>query len=444
MARTHVRPHVRHVTTVVGEVEVERAGYGARGKTSLHPLDAELNLPKDSYSLGVRRRAAEEAAKNSFDEVVEALKKTTGAPVPKRQVEGLTVRAAQDFDAFYQARHELPNAAAAKKSGSVVVITTDGKGVVMRKEDLREATRKAAAGRTPKLSKRLTTGEKRNAKRMSTVAAVYTIAPFVRTPEDIVGELAPVRDACVKRPRPEKKRVWASLEKEPAEVIEDAFLEATHRDPTRQKTWAAVVDGNEVQLSLLQEMAENYSVKLIIILDLIHVLEYLWKASYTFNAPGSQAAQDWVSERLLLVLRGRASHVAAGIRRSATLRELDAQVRLAADDCADYLLKYAPYLRYNEYLAQGLPIASGVIEGACRHLVKDRMDITGARWGLTSAEAVLKLRALRSSGDFEDYWAFHQAREHQRNHQAQYAKGAVPKVQERSRRPNSRGLRVVK
>jgi hypothetical protein len=429
----------------VGEVEIERAGYGKRGETSLHPLDAELNLPKDSYSLGVRRRAAEEAAKNSFDEVAQTLKDTTGAPVPKRQVEELAVRAAQDFDAFYIARHLTPNATEAKKTGSVMVITTDGKGVVMRKEDLREETKKAAEMRTPKLSKRVTKGEKRNAKRMATVAAVYTIKPFTRAPEDIVRDLAPVRDAgAPKRPRPENKRVWASLEKEPAEVIEDAFLEATHRDPPRQKTWTAVVDGNKVQLDLLKEMAENYSVKLTIVLDLIHVLEYLWDASHVFNAEGSQASQDWVSERLLEILHGNASNVAAGIRRSATLRQLDEKARSAADACADYLLKYAPYLRYDEYLAKGLPIASGVIEGACRHLVKDRMDITGARWGLLRAEAVLKLRALRSSGDFDEYWTLHQTREQQRNHQTQYDKGAIPTVKANPRRSGARRLSVVK
>lgn len=94
--------------------------------------------------------------------------------------------------------------------------------------------------------------------------------------------------------------------------------------------------------------------------------------------------------------------------------------------CANYLKTYAPYLRYNRYLAQGFPIATGVIEGACRHLVKDRMDVTGARWSLAGGEAVLRLRALRSSQDFDEYWNFHEAREYERNHQALFADGFVP------------------
>jgi len=98
------------------------------------------------------------------------------------------------------------------------------------------------------------------------------------------------------------------------------------------------------------------------------------------------------------------------------------------DKCANYLLKYAEFLRYDQYLVSGLPIATGVIEGACRHLIKDRMDLTGARWSLQGAEAVLRLRSLRSSGDFEEYWRFHEKEELERNHVTRYA-GPIPLTQ---------------
>ena len=120
--------------------------------------------------------------------------------------------------------------------------------------------------------------------------------------------------------------------------------------------------------------------------------------------------------RLLEILRGKAGYVAGGMRRSATLQSLTTAERKPVDECADYLLHYAPFLKYDEALAAGLPIATGVIEGACRHLVKDRMNVTGARWSLDGGEAVLRLRALRSSGDFDDYWKFHEIREYERNH----------------------------
>ena len=157
--------------------------------------------------------------------------------------------------------------------------------------------------------------------------------------------------------------------------------------------------------------------------------------------------EDWVGSRLLNILQGYASSVAAGIRRSATLRGLTRQQREAADTCADYLLHHACYLRYHEYLAAGLPIATGVIEGACRHLVKDRMDLTGARWSLAGAEAVLRLRALRASGDFDEYWRFHEAQEYQRNHAALYADRTVPPTRKPSPRKDRKTrahLRIVK
>src|SRR5690606_39225966 len=125
------------------------------------------------------------------------------------------------------------------------------------------------------------------------------------------------------------------------------------------------------------------------------------------------------------ILEGRSSIVAAGIRRSATNRKLKKDEREAIDTCADYLLNKAPYLHYDDYLSRGFPIATGVIEGACRHLIKDRMDLTGARWSLAGAEAVLRLRPLKSSGDFFEYWAFHEEQEFLRNHKSKYRKPSV-------------------
>jgi hypothetical protein len=423
--RTHRRVGERRLMSIFGPVMIARMGYGARGAMSLYPRDAELNLPRESYSLGVRRRIADQAALNSFDEAVGTVRATSGGTVAKRQAEELATRAAQDYDAFYEQREEASRREV-KESGPVLVISPDGKGVTMRTEALREETRKKAQKRERKLSKRLTKGEKRDTKRMAMVCTVFTVGLFRRAPEDIVRELAPVRELDLKRPRPENKRVWASLEKEPEEVLDDAFAEALRRDPERTKTWVGLSDGNETQLRLLSWKAREHGVTLTIIVDIIHVIEYLWRAVTCFEKEGSKEAEQWVTERLLHVLQGKAVHVAAGIRRSATLRGLTVGDRAAADDCADYLLKYSCFLRYNEYLAAGLPIATGVIEGACRHLVQDRMALTGARWGLKTAEAVLRLRSIRSSGDFDEYWCFHEQQEHFRNHVLRYDDSGIP------------------
>lgn len=438
--RTHRRVSDRNLTTLFGRVRVTRMGCGAREATPLYPLDGELNLPDDLYSLGTRKRVAIEAAKVSFDETVDAVKRTTGAHVPKRQAQELVVRAAQDFEAYYEQAERA--AKVAKETGPILVITADGKGVVMRKEDLREATRKAAEKRTHKLRTRLTKGEARNAKRMAEVAAVYTIDRHERTAEDVIGSTTPVHEARSARPRPQHKRVWASLKKDVEEVIDDAFAEAERRDPQRQKEWVALVDGNETQLEMLERGGITSNVGLTIVIDFIHVLEYLWKAGHALLGDGRPETERWVQEHALAILKGRASLVAAGMRRSATKRRFTAKDRVAIDDCADYLLKYSDYLRYDHCLARGFPIATGVIEGACRHLVKDRMDITGARWRLQRAEAILQLRALRSSGDFDDYWRFHEQQEHQRNHLAHYRRRMIPQTI-RPSRPSRPILRLV-
>src|SRR5262252_1115171 len=396
------------------------------------------------HSHSLQRQIAEASAKESYDEVVGAICDQTGVTVPKRQVEEAARRASRDFELFYK-QQRSQNAREVKKTGPILTITVDGKGVPMRKADLREATRRAADERQPRLKHRRSPGEKSKTKRMSTVAAVYAIEPFVRTPEQIMRELAPIHDALPPRPRPEDKRVWASVKHPPEAIIKQAFEEAQRRDPKHTKEWVALVDGNETQLDLLRLAAKDYGVELAIILDLIHVLEYLWKAAWAFHAPGDRAAETWVGERLAEILRGHSSLVAAGMRRSATLRGLSEIERVPIDDCADYLLKYREFLRYDQYLAKGYPIATGVIEGACRYLVKDRMEITGARWSLEGAESVLRLRSLRASGDFDEYWEFHLQQEYKRNHEARYENGHAPLPNPApGSKPKAPHLRVVK
>lgn len=417
--RTHKRIGKRTLISVFGEVTVERMGYGARGAGSLFPKDASLNLPDESYSHGIRKLLAREISKNSFVEAIDAVKQVTGISIPKRAAEMLTNKAAKDFDSFYQQQCTSKIQQTAQ-SLPFIVLTTDGKGIVMRREDLREATRKKAKKTQHKLKKRMSRGEKANAKRMATVASVYSIDKFIRTPEQIVGELVSSDESSVIRPRPVAKRVWASIEKETINVTKDMFDEAMHRDPNKQKKWICLIDGDLKQLIRVQTEAKKQKIDLTIIMDIIHVIEYLWKAARVFCDETSVETEKWVTERLLAILQGKASYVAAGIRRSATLRKIPQNKREPIDKCAGYLLKNSSYLRYHIYLKEGFPIATGVIEGACRHLIKDRMDVTGARWSLQGAEAIIKLRSLRSSGDFESYWEFHENQEYVRNHSSQY------------------------
>jgi hypothetical protein len=258
---------------------------------------------------------------------------------------------------------------------------------------------------------------------MAELAVVYDAAKVPRTPADVIarpgaasGQNTPTR-AC---PKATGRWLTASVVDDIATVIAAGFDEATRRDPDHERTWVVLVDGNRTQIDAIGAEAARRGVTVHIILDFIHVLEYLWKAAWSLFYTGDPAAETWVAEQATKILEGKAAQVAAGIRRRATRFGYKPAERAGADTCADYLSRHQPYLGYDSALAAGWPIATRVIEGAARHLVKDRMDITGARWGLAGAEAILRLRALVTNGDFDTYWAFHQQQEHDRVHSGRY------------------------
>lgn len=410
--RTHRREGCeRRLETRFGEVIVRRRGYGARGLESVFPLDAELNLPPDKSSHGLREQVVEEVIRGSFDEAVAHLKRAQGGRMAKRQAEEVAVHLSQDFDAFY---HQL--LAPAREAGDekkILVITGDGKGIVMHPDGLREATRRAAKQQEHKQQTRLSPGEKKNRKRMATVVSVYEVDPYPRTPEQI---LDPEQKPDGRRPQPSNKRTWARVEADQGTVIEQGFEEAVRRDPDQRMRWVVLTDGQEDLLRQVYAAARRYKVDIIVVQDFVHVLEYLWKAAYSLHPETAEEREGWVMDRARAVLQGRARDTAVGLRRAATRKQLGQGEREPVDKAADYIENNQQRLQYDQALEQGLPIATGVIEGACRHLVKDRMDITGARWGLQRAEAILKLRSLKISGDLPSYLVFHFEQEHKRNY----------------------------
>jgi hypothetical protein len=417
--------HQRPLQSVFGEVQVKRLAYRARGEQNLYPADGALNLPHEHASHGVRRLAAIESSRGSFDEATSQVRDRTGLTLGKRQVEQLAVRAAVDFESFYATSARSSSDAEENDDDDVLVLSADGKGIRMRPDALRPATAKAAQEASPKLKTRLSRGEKANRKRIAEVGAVYEIKPAPRAPEDVLASTAQKV-----MPAPKAKRKWltASVLEDAKAVVADIFEEAERRDPAHQRTWVALVDGNNHQIDRIKKEAKARNANVTILVDLVHVLEYLWGAAWCFFNEGDPDAEAWVHEKALAVLRGKAGIVAAAIRRKATRLGLDTDTRAKADRAADYLHNKRPYLDYPTALANGWPIATGVIEGACRHLIKDRMDLTGARWGLQGAEAILKLRAIRSNNDFDGYWQYHVDQERSRNHESRYADGVIPRA----------------
>ena len=412
--------HARQLQTVVGAVGVERLAYRHVASANLHPADAALNLPDQLHSHGLRRLAAVEATRGSFDEAAAAIERGTGVAVAKRQVEDLTSRAATDVEAFYETREHTE-----VDENDALVISADGKGIVMRPDSLREQTAKAAAAATNKLTTRLSKGEKANRKRMAEVGAVYDVTPVPRTPQDVMAPKAG-DEHPPEAPKAKNKWLTASVVEDAAEVVGRLFDEAERRDPAHTRRWVALVDGNNHQIDRIGAEAKARGIDVTIVVDLVHVLEYLWAAAWCFFAEGDTAAEHWVRDKALSVLGGRARDVASGISRRATAERLATSKRKKADEAARYLKNKAPYLDYPTALSFGWPIATGIIEGAVRYVVRDRMDVTGARWSAKGAEAVLKLRAIRANGDFDDYWRFHLEHERHRVHESRYYGGTIP------------------
>jgi hypothetical protein len=422
VARGRLEPgHERALETVFGTVSVERLAYRAPGVRNLHPADAALNLPVERHSHGLRRLAAVEAARGSFQDAVQAIERCTGQRLGKRQVEELATLAAIDFEDFYETRRP-----ARSKRGDLLVLSADGKGIVMRADALRTATARRAARASPKPKPRLSREEQRHRKRMAEIGAVYDTTAAPRTAADILASAAPEEYEPAPGPVATNKWLTASVVKDAGTVIERVFDEAERRDPKHRRTWVALVDGASHQIQRIKYEAKKRGVMVTIICDFVHVLQYLWNAASCLHPDDAQAVEQWVHQQATRVLEGHATKVAGVIRRQATNARLDPARRQPADEAANYLTNLAPYLDYPTALGNGWPIATGIIEGACRHLVKDRMDITGARWGLAGAEAILKLRALKANGDFEDYWQYHLTQEHHHLHQARYYNHTIP------------------
>jgi hypothetical protein len=394
---THRRLRTRSLKTIFGPVEINRMGYSRDGAPSIYPLDQALALPARSFSYELQRRLVKAAVQNPFHESVEAIADLTGVSVPKRSLEEILRDAALDFDAFYQERAPAP------AQGSILVAAVDGKGIPMVKP----------GGAQPTV--RLTKGQKANRKRMATVAAVFTRAPWVRTPEQVVESLFRTQRQTPgdgqTPPRPENKRVWASLLKSKAAVTEEVAQEMQRRDPEGSKTRVALTDGERA----LQILVEG-TLGVTLILDLLHVPEKLWKAAYVFPRRGEPGSGTLGSgPHLAHPVRRRQSGRQGHSPERRQTRTLRGQAQDAARRCR-LLISQSRRMRYDAYLAHGWPIASGPDEGACKNLIKDRMERSGMRWTAEMAEAIVQLRAIYLSGDFDRYWPFHIAKDQQRLH----------------------------
>jgi hypothetical protein len=392
--------HERRYVSIFGEFLLSRMVYGTREgqKIEFVPLDNRLLLPAGAFSQVLQDWSQSLCVESAFGQVSCLLLRLLGLKVSVASLEGINEQMAQRVEAYREERR----APAADTEGELMVGSADGKGIVMR----RQADDPAPAAHRSK-------GEKASQKQMATVAAVYTVDRHVRTAEDVVAALFrdPRDDPPPPRPKPQNKHVWAQLYREDDDGYHSG-IDLVHEQMAREivdrnrchaqwlRPMVCLYDGQE---ALWEARQRNLPAGCIDVLDLLHVTPRLWKAAHLFHKEKSAAAEQFVRERCLRVLRGEVQGVIRGLREMGTKRGLTGSKKKSLAEICSYLEKNQDRMRYDEYLAQGYPIASGVIEGACRHLVKDRMERAGMHWTPLGAQAMLDVRSVHVDDEWEKY-----------------------------------------
>jgi hypothetical protein len=410
----------RPLRTIFGEHSFTAYVYSQRshGKIELRPIDARLNLPEGKASYLLQEFSQLFCVEKAFAVGAKQFETVFRQRLSVDVLEGINRTMGEQADRFLD---RLPAPSAAEE-GEILVATADGKGVPLVQQD---------AQHVPVFEEK----ERPGNRRMATLGCVYTVDRHVRTPEQIVAAL--FQDETVPqppdRPQPQGKR-YRGYFAEPAAAGEEAV-------PSAYRTWTWIaaevqarrqpgqpivrlMDGQpslwEASDACLEEVLDNLCQAkewhlLVDILDIIHVSSYVWKAAKAFH-PHKEHQEAFAQDRLLRILRGEVSGVLTGMRRMASQRSLTGQARKDVTTVCNYFEKNAHRMRYDEYLRKGYPIASGVIEGACRHIIKDRMEQGGMRWTLAGAEAMLQVRSVCASSAWDDFNSWRQAEQAQRVH----------------------------
>lgn len=398
------RMRTRPYYSIFGELSVERLCFRQKGKGSIIPLDGAVNMPERMYSYFLQEMMSSLSQRMPFGEEMEFFKKYFGHSFSPRSLEAVNRDVASGYDAFYDETPPSPTG----PEGTIQVVGFDGKGVPMVKDEI---VRKRA---------RLGKGEKNQKKMEALVGVSYSIDQHERTAEDVVSNL--FQDQAAKPenekrpiPRPCNKLVTVSLEKPKETVMEFIVKDVTERSKETKREMVCVLDGAR---SLWLKCRKLFP-QAIFVLDIIHVLEYLWVAAYVYHKEGSVEAQHWVRDHLLMILTGRTGQVIKGLKLTLARRKLKKDHQKALKKVVGYFERNKRGMRYDLYLHRGYPIGTGVIESACGHVVKDRMEGSGMRWKIPSAEAMLRLRSLTASRHYDVYFTHYMSRQKERLYEKQ-------------------------
>jgi hypothetical protein len=382
--------------SIFGKVRFARHYFAAPGHPGCCPLDVALSLPDRCYSDLLREWAAFGTTDASYRESQTALERILGRQLSLQAIEWNVREDATDVTAF-SAQPPTPDAPV--PLGPILVVQADGKGVPQ------------AQALTPAARERLGKGEKRSKKKEATVTSLYTIAPYLRTPQDVVATLLHEEPTVElpTRPRPVAKEVHAPLDGK-AVALARLQQRVTQRVGPQIQERVALTDGAEA----LQTQVQAHFPAHTLVLDIIHASEYLWDVANALLGECHPGRKAWVRTRLEHLVSGATATVIADLEATAQEPDWTETHRKVVLKTVGYYRRNQPYMHYDVYLARGWPIGTGVVDGACGHLVKDRMEQAGMRGTHDGAQAVLDLRAVRLNGDWEAYWQYHRQQQQQR------------------------------
>lgn len=401
------KPVERRLRTVFGVHTFHAYTYapGPHQKVVFRPIDARLHLPPGRASYLFEQFSQYFCVEQAFGQSAEGLHTILRQKAPVDSLERINQRLGEQAETFLQQLHKPPS----DEEGELLVFTGDAKGVPIVTEDLKAL---AAFEETP---------DRPGNRRMAVLAGVYSVDRFSRTPEEMVAALfreEDRRDAAKqdrpRRPKPKFKHLRACFAKtydadtdEPTVVSGafEAFAWAAGEVESRVRPEQPLVrlfDGQTSLVNASDVCLSSLEHPIVDILDILHVSHYVWRAAKAFHTT-TEHREAFAHDRLLRILRGEVQSVILGLRQMAGKRKLSGEKRREINTICGYFENNAYRMRYDEYLREGYPIATGVIEGACRHLVKDRMERSGMRWRLTRAQAMLNVRAVFQSTYWQDF-----------------------------------------
>lgn len=377
--------------SIFGKLRFERAYFYAWGGSGQCPLDEALSLPERCYSDFLMESAELLGVEEAYGKGLQVMSRLLGLNLPELALETSVAEHSQTVKTYYHQKAAFPSA----EEGPILVAQADGKGVPLVRREMDVKVRRGK-------------GDKKTQKKEAIATAVYTIDPYLRTPEEVVKALFKKEEPSAERPAPRHKQIFASLKgKEQALKRLATWVQRREGEHICQRV--ALTDGAEPLQKQMLACLPGFP----LVLDIIHAVEYLWKAGTALYGETDPYRAEWVEAQTLQLLSSHTDQVIQLLEDKADVLPPNGQAAKSLRGVSGYFRRNQSYMNYAEYLCRGWPIGTGVIEGTCRHLVKDRMELSGMRWTIAGAGALLALRAVNENGDWEEFHQFRRTRRHQ-------------------------------